>query len=94
VNGTSTARAILKVSYLDGGMPLTASNLLSSNAVERFGSAGCCLAIQRRKRSELLRAYSIFIGSGERAIQTTPQHINPAAVRASLRLNSLRPHPL
>ena len=82
------------VSYLDGGMPLTAPNLLSSNAVERSGSAGCCLAIQRRRRSELLRAYFIFIGSGERVIQPTPQHINPAAVRASLRLNSLRPHPL
>ena len=82
------------VSYLDGGMPLTAPNLLSSNAVERSGSAGCCLAIQRRRRSELLRAYFIFIGSGERVIQPTPQHINPAAVRASLRLNSLRPHSL
>ena len=73
------------VSYLDGGMLLTAPNLLSSNAVERSGSAGCCLAIQRRTRSELLLAYFIFIGSGERAIHPTSRHINPAALRASSR---------
>ena len=85
MNGTSTARAILKVSYLNGIVPLTAPNFLSSVAVERFGSAGCCLATQRRTRSELLLAYFIFIGSGERAIHPTSRHINPAALRSSSR---------
>ena len=37
-------------------VPLTAPNFFSSVALERFGSAGCCLAIQRRMRSELLLA--------------------------------------
>ena len=73
------------VSYVDGVVPLTAPNFFSSVALERFGSAGCCLAIQRRRRSALLRAYFIFIGSGERAIHPTSRHINPAALRASSR---------
>jgi hypothetical protein len=73
------------VSYLDGVVPLTAPNFFSSVALERFGSAGCCLAIQRRMRSELLLAYFIFIGSGERVIHPTPRHIKPTALRASSR---------
>ena len=73
------------VSNFDGGVPLTAPNFFSSVALERFGSAGCCLAIQRRMRSELLLADFIFIGSGERAIHPTSRHINPAALRASSR---------
>jgi hypothetical protein len=66
-------------------MPLTALNLLSSFALERFGAAGCCLAIQRRMRSELLLADFIFIGSGERAIHPAHQHASPAALRTSVR---------
>ena len=50
------------VSNFDGGVPLTAPNLLSSFAVERFGAVGCYLAIQRRTRIELLLADFIFIG--------------------------------
>jgi hypothetical protein len=64
-------------------MPLTALNLLSSFALERFGAAGCCLAIQRRTRSELLLADFIFIGSGERAIHPAHQHASLAALRTT-----------
>ena len=59
VNGASTARAILMVSYLDGVVPLTAPNLFSSAALERFGSAGCCLAIQRRPHEDYLNDASV-----------------------------------
>ena len=81
MNGASTARAILMVSYLDGVVPLTAPNFFSSVALERFGSAGCCLAIQRRMRSEPLLFLAAFTGLGERAIHPTPMDASPAALR-------------
>jgi hypothetical protein len=42
-------------------------------------------AIQRHLSTELLFFYVVFTGSGERAIQPTPQHASPAAMRASAR---------
>ena len=49
-------------SYLDGIAPLTAPNLFSSIADEKFAVEGGCQAIQRRKRSGLLLFYVAFSG--------------------------------
>ena len=85
MSGAPATRAILVLSYIDGVLPLTAPNLISSFAVERCGAAGWWLAIQRRTRSELLLADFIFIGSGERVIHSARQHASLAAVRTSAR---------